>query len=397
MLGQRVDLLAAVALGRALGADALDDAAGLDRAREHLERRGLGLLGEVHQLHAEPQVRLVAAVALDRLLEAHARERRLQLDVEAFLEGVHDRALDQVEHVVLLDERHLQVHLGELRLAVSAQVLVAEAARDLVVAVDARDHADLLEHLRALRQRVELARVHAARHQVVARALGRAVGQDRRLDVDEAVVLQVGAHGGREARALDQRLLQRPAAQVEVAVAHAQLLVGLDLVEHLERRRLRLVEHRDLLHQHLDLAGRALLVDLVALAPPHPAADGDYVLGAEPLQQLERAVDDALVLAVRGHLGHAVAVAQVDEHQLAVVAVVLDPAVEDDDLPLVGEVQVAAGVGTLPGCTLGHGPGVVPAIGAAFQPRARAQPTNHSTSADAKPSSHGHGIAWLAT
>ena len=37
-----------------------------------------------------------------------------------------------------LDEAHLQVELGELGLAVGAQVLVAEAAHDLEVAVEAR-------------------------------------------------------------------------------------------------------------------------------------------------------------------------------------------------------------------------------------------------------------------
>ena len=57
-----------------------------------------------------------------------------------------------------VDERHLDVDLGELGLAVGAQVLVAEAARDLVVALDAADHEQLLEELRRLRQRVELAR-----------------------------------------------------------------------------------------------------------------------------------------------------------------------------------------------------------------------------------------------
>ena len=60
-------------------------------------------------------------------------------------------------------ERHLDVDLRELGLAVGAQVLVAEAARDLEVAVEARDHQDLLEELRRLRQRVELAVVDAAR------------------------------------------------------------------------------------------------------------------------------------------------------------------------------------------------------------------------------------------
>ena len=42
------------------------------------------------------------------------------------------------EHVVLVDEAHLDVELGELRLPVGAEVLVAVAARDLVVALHAR-------------------------------------------------------------------------------------------------------------------------------------------------------------------------------------------------------------------------------------------------------------------
>ena len=70
-------------------------------------------------------------------------------------------------------ERHLDVDLRELGLAVGAQVLVAEAPHDLEVAVEARDHQELLVELRRLRQRVELARVDAAGHEVVARALGR--------------------------------------------------------------------------------------------------------------------------------------------------------------------------------------------------------------------------------
>ena len=84
-------------------------------------------------------------------------------------------------------ERDLDVDLRELGLPIGAQILVAEAADDLEVAIDARDHQDLLEDLRRLRQREELARMHAARHEIVARALGRRLGQDRRLDLEEAL------------------------------------------------------------------------------------------------------------------------------------------------------------------------------------------------------------------
>ena len=62
---------------------------------------------------------------------------------------------------------------------------------DLEVAIEPGDHQDLLEDLRRLRQRVELARVHAARHQIVARAFRRRLRQHRRLDLEEALLVEV--------------------------------------------------------------------------------------------------------------------------------------------------------------------------------------------------------------
>ena len=86
-----------------------------------------------------------------------------QLDVEHLLEHVL-RIMPSiiVADLLLVEERGLDVDLRELGLAVGAQVLVAEALRDLVVAVEAGDHQQLLEELRRLRQREEHAVVHAA-------------------------------------------------------------------------------------------------------------------------------------------------------------------------------------------------------------------------------------------
>ena len=91
----------------------------------------------------------------------------------------------QLDHVLLGDERHLEVQLGELGLAVGARVLVAEATRDLVVPLEPADHQQLLEQLRRLGQRVERARLDPRRHEVVARALGRRARQVGRLDLQE--------------------------------------------------------------------------------------------------------------------------------------------------------------------------------------------------------------------
>ena len=92
-------------------------------------------------------------------------------------------------------KRHLDVELGELGLAVGAEVLVAVAAGDLVVALHAGDHEQLLEQLRGLRQGVPGARLQARGHQEVARALGRRAGEGRGLDLEE--VLRRRARRGR--------------------------------------------------------------------------------------------------------------------------------------------------------------------------------------------------------
>ena len=71
---------------------------------------------------------------------------------------------------------------------------------DLEVAVEARHHEQLLEDLRRLGERVELAGVEARGNQEVARAARRVLHHERRLDLEEAVVGQVrGAWSGRSA------------------------------------------------------------------------------------------------------------------------------------------------------------------------------------------------------
>ena len=49
------------------------------------------------------------------------------------MEHVLGPALEYLEHVLLLDERHLAVDLCEFGLTVGTQVLVAEAAYDLEI------------------------------------------------------------------------------------------------------------------------------------------------------------------------------------------------------------------------------------------------------------------------
>ncbi len=151
---------------------------------------------DVVQLQPVADVRGVGAVAVHRVVEGHAGERDRQLLSVDVLPHACQHVLYVALDVALVHERHLHVDLGELRLPVGAGILVAEASRHLIVAVEAADHQHLLVQLGRLRQRVEGAWRDARRDQEVPRAFGRAPGQHRRLDLHEALAVKMAADGG---------------------------------------------------------------------------------------------------------------------------------------------------------------------------------------------------------
>jgi hypothetical protein len=199
-----------------------------------------------------------------------------------FWNTVLDHALEDVADFLFVQERGFDIDLRELGLAVGAQVFVAEALGDLVVAVVAGHHQQLLEQLGRLGQREELAVVHAAGHQVVARALGRALGEHGRFDVDEAIGIQELAHLHGHAVAQHQVVLHVRAAQVQHAVREARGLRQV-LVVQLERRRDRGVEHLELVAQHFDLAALEVVVGGALGARAHQALDLHAELVAQAL------------------------------------------------------------------------------------------------------------------
>src|SRR3546814_17383634 len=97
--------------------------------------------------------------------------------------------LDSSEDVILRDEAHFEIKLVEFaRRTIGTGVFVTKARRDLEIAIEARNHKELLEHLRRLRRRVEFTRLHAAGHQIVTRPLQRAGRQDRPPKLQEALL-----------------------------------------------------------------------------------------------------------------------------------------------------------------------------------------------------------------
>ena len=127
---------------------------------------------------------------------------------------------DRGKDILLGDERHLDIELIMLtRRAVGAARLVAEARRDLKIAVEAGHHQQLLELLRRLRQGVKLSGMQAARDQKIARPFGRAGGQDRRLKLGKALLDHPPADRGDDIGAEHDVRVDPLAPQIEKAIA----------------------------------------------------------------------------------------------------------------------------------------------------------------------------------
>ena len=304
------------------------------RVGEDLELRAARELGRVLDLEPEAQVGLVRPVAEHRVGVGQPLERDLELDPDRLPPDRLHHLLHQGHDELDVREGHLDVELRQLVEPIRAQVLVSEAAGDLVVALEARDHEQLLEDLRRLREREELALLEPRRDEEVAGAFGRRLEEDRRLDVEEAGSFHDAPDDRDHLRAEAEVPLQPLAPQVEPAVPDAERLVDVLLVE-LERERRARREDLQLVDLELDLAGRDVRIHVLRRARRHLAGCAEDELVADVVGRLGRL---GRALGVDDELADARRVAQVDEHEPAVVAAARHPARER--APFADEVAV---------------------------------------------------------
>src|SRR5208282_6566855 len=116
-----------------------DDSIDTLRAREYfgknLERSSTKSRTKILELHPEAQVGLVDAETFHRLGIWYPQKWRLYLDAENFFEHRSHHALGHAHDVLGPRAGHLDIDLGELGLAVGAQIFVPKASRDLEVAI----------------------------------------------------------------------------------------------------------------------------------------------------------------------------------------------------------------------------------------------------------------------
>ena len=252
-------------------------------------------------------------LSADRVAQRDAPPRRLEVDVTQRADLVRHGAnegLEAIGHVVVIGICLVELDHRELRVVLRRQPLVAKVLAELVHALEAADDAALEVELRRDAQvqrpiQGVVVRRERARERAAVERL-----QDRRLDFDEAGVVEKAAHGGHGLGPRDKQLARLLVGhEVELAAAIARLDV-LQPVVLLGRRAQRLREHRERLDAQRDLA---------ALRAQRGAVDADDVAEVDLREQ-------ALVRLGAEHVGArlqlqaARAVDEVEEGHLALAA-----------------------------------------------------------------------------
>ena len=184
--------------------------------------------------------------------------------------------------------------------------------------------------------------MQTAWHQKVARALGAAGGDDRRLKLAEALIPHAAAHPRHHIRAQGHVALHRLAAQVEIAIAQARFLGVFLIAEHLKRQFGGSAEHFHVSNEHLDFAGRDLGIDQPRVARLHHTIDSNAIFAAQLFHlRKNRAI------GVTDELRHAIVIAQVDKKNPAMIADTVHPSGKADIGTHVRFGQVCAGMAAI--------------------------------------------------
>ena len=178
-----------------------------------------------------------------------------------------------------------------------------------------------------------------ARDEIVSRAFRRGFCQDRRFNFPEPLRVHVIADSHCDAMAHAKRFLHLRAAQIQISIFQTQLFRGSELVFDRKWSCFGFAEDPKLAHDDFDFARFQIWVLEPFAAHTNAPAHGDHELRS---QRLRSAVKVRVVFGIKNDLADPVAIAQIDEDQLAMIAPAIDPAHQQNVLSLVRSSQGAA-------------------------------------------------------
>ncbi len=231
---------------------------------ENAKTVALHFFRKVFKFHSKPDIWFVGTIFFHGRGVVHARKCGKR-NLAYFLKKVFGKPFKRIEDVFLLHECHFAVYLGELRLAVGAQVFVAKAPHNLKIPVVTGNHQQLLESLRRLREGIKFSRIHAAWHNEIACTFGGGLDEVRRFNFQKFLFVQVCTRGDGEFVAQDEFFLHGIAAQVQVAVLHAQFVSSIRVIVDGERWRFACVEQFEFFNDYLDITGGEFCIFVASL------------------------------------------------------------------------------------------------------------------------------------
>ena len=182
----------------------------------------------------------------------------------------------------------------------------------------------------------------AAGNQVIPGTFGAAGGQDRGLKFGKALLDHALANRRNHCAAQANLALHLLAPQVEVPVTQADLLARIFVGIYLQRQHLGARLQLGLIYGDLDLACGKAAVHGLRGPLDHRPGHRQHAFDPRRLEQREqwaRYIDHTL--------REAETVAQIDEKQLAMIALAVNPTGQADHLPGIGQAQRAAIVTTI--------------------------------------------------
>ena len=192
-----------------------------------------------------------------------------------------------------------------------------------------------------MRKRIERARVHAARNEIVPRAFRRRFAEARSFDFQKTVFGKIVSGDVRNLTSEHKKVLKIRTSEVEITILKPQAFAGVHVVLNEERRVLRFVQNSDVGGQNFHFAGLHVRVDVFAGSQLHDAGNRENVFVSDGFRFFEEV---CVFRAVKRNLHKTGSVPQIDEDEVAEVSDFCGKAHDDHVFAFVFCGQVAAHV-----------------------------------------------------
>ena len=170
-----------------------------------------------------------------------------------------------LEHIFLFYERHLTVDLCKLRLTVSTKILIAETLRNLEIAVETRNHQQLLQRLRTLGQGIELTGIHTTGDYEITGSLRSRTNQYRCLYLNKLLPIKEITDEDGHLMSQLKILAYSGTAQIQVTIFHTDIISTIGIVLNSKGRRETFTENRQSIRHNFNIPRRHLRIFALAL------------------------------------------------------------------------------------------------------------------------------------